>query len=169
MKIANQDVFFSPASRLSCLKIVTISTWTLPSSRLDPWILWHEFDDNALRAKDVSVIIYLMSVLWCTDAIFHLSLCFLLSNRMRRGPMWSTETPPTSAPSSTTCGTASWSTTRSWPKKVSYFNSTQMVMGAGVCLLCGLVENTVCLPVMSFLFETPWALKGIVQQIQPLS
>ena len=39
-------------------------------------------------------------------------------HRTRRGRTSSTETPPTSAPSSTTCGTENWSTTRSWRRKV---------------------------------------------------
>lgn len=45
---------------------------------------------------------------------FHVWMCC----RMRREPTWSTETQLTLVPSSTTCGMASWFTTKSWLKKV---------------------------------------------------
>lgn len=59
--------------------------------------------------------------LWCYNNglfFFCLYLWFSLCNRMRREPMWLTETQLTLVPSSTICGMANWFTTKSWPKKV---------------------------------------------------
>lgn len=87
--------------------------------------------------------------LWCYDNgvmgcfFFCLYLWFSLCNRMRREPMWLTETQLTLVPSSTTCGMANWFTTKSWPKKVFdmlwCFVSTQMGSGC-MSLFVGQME-----------------------------
>lgn len=93
------------------------------------WALWQTTHPSSGRVKTQIYRVFLPALIWVHAVnwwkyrnghfLFCLSNIFL-RDRTRRGPMWSTETPPTSAPSSTIYGTANWSTTRSWLKKVSY-------------------------------------------------
>lgn len=86
----------------------------LPMLSVTRLLRWHRFnavDGVKMNRGCFSFSFFVLFLISC--------LCIWMCRRTRREPTWLTETRLTLGPSSTTCGTANWFTTKSWLKKVS--------------------------------------------------